>query len=387
MTDNFFNQSRTQHSEFFDIAAKLKAAWTQALYREYEQICYHYHIKLGAPLITVEDLSSKWGSWDPHKRQISISSELIKNHTWDKVIMILKHEMAHQIVDEHFKVREHHGPWFKKAAQMLGIDSFARISDLDLSSYSLEKIEQALSDEDMRLLRRVEKLLSLANSANEHEALLAMKKVRELYQNYDFDYFGLLAEKNHICKTIITGKKRLPRHYSLLAVLLNEHFQVRVIFSHLYDAKKLDTFQTLQILGASHHVSIADYVFSFLLSRLESEWRQHGLNYQQSSRRTQADFYFGIIQGFKQKLASLDQTPSADKDSKVLSQKNALMIQIDHDADQYVKFKFPRLRKTTFSTSTTDQTAVQEGMRRGRSINLSKAISQSDLSGSPKYLS
>ena len=45
----------------------------------------------------------------------------------------------------------------------------------------------SLTDEEKRLLEKTSKLLALAQSDNEHEAQLAMQRVRELYAKYNLD--------------------------------------------------------------------------------------------------------------------------------------------------------------------------------------------------------
>ena len=44
---------------------------------------------------------------------------------------------------------------------------------------------RVLSQEDEKLLRRAEKLLALAESDNENEALVAMERVQELYTKHN----------------------------------------------------------------------------------------------------------------------------------------------------------------------------------------------------------
>ena len=50
-------------SEEFIKVQKIRI-WTQRLIEEYRQIQFTYNLKLRIPVIRVEKLSSKWGTWD-----------------------------------------------------------------------------------------------------------------------------------------------------------------------------------------------------------------------------------------------------------------------------------------------------------------------------------
>ena len=89
------------------------------------------------PVITLADVESYYGMWCLKTRTITLSYKLLENCPWDRVIQVLKHEMAHQYVDEVFCKRDTHGPHFQKACQLLRVELWARrsgINELDLSS-------------------------------------------------------------------------------------------------------------------------------------------------------------------------------------------------------------------------------------------------------------
>ena len=97
--------------------------WLHQLQSEFKQICSWYRISLAVPAFRIGDSQAMLGSWDPESRTISISSTLINEYTWDAVINVLKHEMAHQYVHESMagSMALPHGHLFKEACEKLGI--------------------------------------------------------------------------------------------------------------------------------------------------------------------------------------------------------------------------------------------------------------------------
>src|SRR6056300_1228145 len=74
--------------------------WLYQLQSEFKLICDWYKISLAAPAFRLTESRRTLGSWNPDTRTISISTILIHEYSWDTVINVLKHEMAHQYVHE-----------------------------------------------------------------------------------------------------------------------------------------------------------------------------------------------------------------------------------------------------------------------------------------------
>jgi len=95
----------------------LRRAWTLQCYKEHENICWKCRIDISTPVIEIVEAKSFWGYWHHNlgSGTIKLSLNLINEHSWDVVINILKHEMAHQIVTELFDGKNNHGELFQRA--------------------------------------------------------------------------------------------------------------------------------------------------------------------------------------------------------------------------------------------------------------------------------
>ena len=251
----------------------LRRAWVSQLYREHQRIRWSFKIDLAQPAICLFDSQRSWGQWDGQSRTIKISWRLISGYSWDLVVNILKHEMAHQLVQEHFPSDDAHGPLFQEACALLGLDEEFRRASGDLPQPS--PTAAANEGGKHRIMDKVRKLLSLAQSNNEHEALLAMKKVNELIEKYNIGQPGEKSPDNYCYKIINPKRKRIELYQRLICTLLGDYFFVEVICADLYDAASDQVHKVIELLGLRENVEIAEYVYFFLVKQLEILWRQY----------------------------------------------------------------------------------------------------------------
>jgi hypothetical protein len=150
-------------------------AWINQVLEEYEDILYYHGVHMDKPSFSISESKRHYGSWEPDTRTISISRYFIEKYPWYLVIEMLKHEMAHQYVSEVLKEESIHSLPFKKACQKLGVHPEFCKASIDISSI-IAKLKKELSPRAEKMISKVEKLLSLGKSDNEHEARLASKR-------------------------------------------------------------------------------------------------------------------------------------------------------------------------------------------------------------------
>lgn len=357
-----------------DPTTHLQKKWVEQLHKEFENICWYYRVPLRRPLFVLEDAKSYLGKWDPASRTIVLTFELILNNPWSVVLEVLKHEMAHQYVNEMLGVDDAtHGDHFEHACEKLGIAEWARNASGDLPDSLHAKSEP--SDEEASLLRRVDKLLNLAQSSNEHESALAMMRVRELHLKYNFRNFQFSENRyrDYETKTIHLGKKRVSRVETALFSLLNEHYMVRVVFGDLYDALHDARYKIVELVGRKASILMAEHVYFFLKQTIERLWKEFFAYSKDAALR--ASYQLGIIRGFDSKLRQMNLT--MEKGLADLKQVKSLMIMADRDLEKYLLQKFPRLASRYAGRSRLDAQAYSQGISVGKLITVSKPITSS----------
>src|SRR3954453_8385307 len=149
------------------LSGELERAAILAVYRAWEDLNGAlFRFQMVRPAIELVDSGSRLGRWHGGLRAIELARSLLVEHGWGALIEVLKHEMAHQYVDEVLGQPDDamHGTEFRRVCEERGIDpSAAGVPASD-----------AVKPVDQHLLERIAKLLALAESPNEHEAQAAM---------------------------------------------------------------------------------------------------------------------------------------------------------------------------------------------------------------------
>ena len=342
-------------------------AWTEQLYREYEQILYQRDLKLKKVTIDIRTVSSFWGRWDPLLREISLSRKLIEDYPWSTVIEILKHEMAHQWVNEALNSDDSgHSDDFRRACNLIGVADWARNATGDIKNLLVS--DQSTEPRRIKLINRLRKLEALAESANENEAFLAMKRASELKEKYALSGD---AETDFTHRTICHGLKINPQYQVQLTSLLVEFYQVDVIFVEQYDAQKAARFKAIEIIGDKTSVEIAEYVYDYLWHQLPSLWR----NYKKTARKgaNKRSYYVGVLTGLRRRLrdeALTRQTPLYEEQALVETERRLSIGRQDYLQKRHPKIRISQSR----SGRLRDNKGFEAGLRSGRDLSIRNGI-------------
>lgn len=363
--------------------------WTLQLYREFDETLLYYRIRLPRPHIQLSESRTRYGSYDPLGPTLTISDHLIREHSWDVVLEVLKHEMAHMLVGES-SMETAHGPAFQEACSRLGLAPWARHAHIEVDPATAVQQHRQLSAEQERLLRRVEKLLSLATSSHEHEASLAMQRARELCARHQFENFGTDATYTYVL--IQHDKKVIPAHQASISSILCNHFYVDCVTRHQFDAKTGMRYKVLEILGTRENVQMAEYVYWFLWNQLPLLWRHYRQEkfgarselkrgQSRAPRVSQRSFYLGVLRGFDDKLslqkASLGPHGASEGLIALEAQERSLEARLQANLRQFVRERFPHLHRSGGRRHNLAADDFAGGRQRGRELNLHRGLTES----------
>lgn len=335
------------------LSAQLKSLLLHRLIAEWAAInrdCFNHTMK--PPILMLAETDTWLGRWTGNTRHLSLSQSLVLQQSWSVVLEVLKHEMAHQYVEEilHIKDETAHGPAFQRVCQRLGIDAQSA------------GLPSARSETEDRILRRITKLLALAESPNTHEAELAMQTAQRLMLSYNIDLNKQHVAQNYRFRTVGPIKTRHEGWEQVLGGLLAEHFFVRCIWVPVYLPLEGKSATVLELCGSDANLEIATYVHHFLSetgARIWKTWRaQRG-----SGDRRQ--FLSGLMVGFREKLL-MQQTKN---------QQEGLILAQDMGLENFMDRRYPRLH-TRRGGSTTMSDAFFEGRMEGQKLILHKAVKE-----------
>ena len=360
------------------------------LYQEYAWIIRSQKLALRPAVVTLKDLETHWGQWDSLTRTISISRKLIHNYSWFHVVGIFRHEIAHQLVDETYPFgipqAKSHGEVFKWACKKVGVPEEFSGASVRLQEQSPDWREWKRDEVTDRLLDKVRKLLALATSSNEHEALSAKNKVRELYAKHNLEQTAQDTRSRFSHLVICHGKKRIEIHQDKILGILVGHFFVQVVYFRLYDAKSGERHKAVEIIGTRENVLMAEYVYHFLLRQLEFLVREVAKHSPKKLTRVERKSYaLGILEGFAEKLAHSEVTAATVEEnhrtaSSELSLIGKALVRFRRDPgfEQYLAEVHPRLGSRSPSCHLMDDFAFDAGRSVGKTITLNKAVTAAE---------
>ena len=336
------------------LASDLAVAWNRKLY----QWWYHYNEEylgggLQAPQISLSRGLQTLGQWDPRHRRLSLSVDHIKAHPWLEVMETLRHEMAHQYVDEVLKARGEspHGPAFKRACQLLRCSPRAQ--------------GVPRPGEDEQVLRRLKKVLSLAESPNENEAQAAVKQARRLLLRYNVDMVELDRQRCFAHRTLGPIKGRRASYELWLAAILQDAFFVETLWVGTYDAQRDKNGTQLQVHGTPANLDMAAYVYDYLTGLLEQLWHSYKTQRRLPGNRERQRYWAGVLEGF---FAKLNQERQGDAQT-------ALVWRGDPRLQAYYRYLHPRIR-TSYSGGVRPTGAYADGLDEGGRVSIRQPVGE-----------
>lgn len=344
---------------------ELEAGLVRELAREHEHLNWAHFKRRLSPVAFRLVETQVLGRWVSAERTIEMSRALCLEQPWGVVVEVLKHEMAHQIVDEVMGIHDEtaHGPAFRDVCARLGID--ARASGMPAAT-------PRTADED-RVLARIAKLLALAESDAEHEAQAAASAAQRLMLKYNLELAAAHARRDYAFRHLGRPRRRVFEAERLLAVILQEHFFVEVIWVPTYVAEEGRRATVLEACGTPANLDLAEYVHGFLLAAGERLFAEH--KKRSVTGREKRSFTAGVMAGFYAKL----------KEEQRKQKQEGLVWVGDADLHDFYRRRHPRVHTARFAGSGPSH-ARELGREAGRSLVLHRPVGQGASGGAPRLL-
>jgi hypothetical protein len=319
------------------------------------------------PLFSLREMTNRLGYWSGERREICLSRSLVLNHPWDVVREVLLHEMAHQFAEEALGARGEppHGPKFLRACHLLRANPRASGTYRPLD----ERIAHEMPSPEDKIMLRVKKLMALAESRNRHEAELAMAKAHELIAKYNLELLSHSEDRDFV--SVFVGEPALRRFREdyHLARLLQDFYFVYGLWVPAYVLEKGKMGRVLEISGTIQNTKIACYIYDFVRHYVHCRWKTYnedkGLN-----RYRKTDFAVGIIEGFRSKLKQ-----QSEGKKRALDERGLVKLE-DPLLLEYAAYRYPHTTSFRRGVSSQDDDILKDGMKVGRSMVISKGITE-----------
>jgi hypothetical protein len=336
------------------LTLELERLALSAISEEYDQANYTlFADKLFKPALQLSDGASQWGSWHGDPPTITLSRKLVVGHGWPTLVEVLKHEMAHQFVEQVLGVTEPsaHGPLFRRVCRDRGIDPAAT---------GLRKAESAA---DPSVFGKVRRLLSLAQSGQRHEAEAAAAAAQRLMLKYNVELSQALDARDYCSAHLGKPSGRVQEAQRSLARVLREFFFVETLWVSAYRPLEGKRGSVLEVCGTRANVEMAQYVHDFLQRSAENLWLQHKRDNAIRANKDRRYFIAGVIAGFYAKL----------KAERARAAEEGLVWMGDPQLSQYFRRRFPKVTTVRYGTSS-GMSAHSAGRQAGQRLVLHRGI-------------
>jgi hypothetical protein len=259
-------------------------------------------------LVAIDD-RSRLGYFDPDGLTIGIHRSLMYSAKNRVLKDILRHELAHYFthIEHHrsgFDFRAH-GAEFRAVCEKYGLPPEARAATLDLREEN-DAIEGELQSE--AVIVKIRKLMSLAQSDNEHEAELATLRANQLILKHNLDVQAAVSAAREgdteYCVDLVLASRRNGPRISAIGQILQE-FLVYPVF----------TSAGLEVTGSRANVENARYIADYLNRELRALWKADRAH---NSRLKEKAFMAALAGSYVKKLkAAKHRMPACDRNALV----------------------------------------------------------------------
>ncbi len=307
------------------------------------------------PSLCLDETSRRLGCWKREERTLSLARRLVTEHPWTVVLEVLRHEMAHQYVDEVLGVHDEtaHGPTFQAVCEARAIDGRAA---------GVLEVDEAHAT----IMRRISRLLALADSDNQHEASSAMSAAHRLMRKHNVSVNrgeGQPGQYRFVQLGEVRG--RTPAHEKILAGILGQHFFVQPIWVVAYAPEAGRRGRVLEVCGRPENLQMAIYAHGFLLDTCERLWSRHKRERGIRGNKDRRRFYSGVMIGFSERLST----------AAVEAEETGLVWVGDAGLDAWTARRHPHLRQGRRTRMSVDG-AWHAGRAQGRKVVLRRPISK-----------
>ncbi|CBW27003.1 conserved hypothetical protein [Halobacteriovorax marinus SJ] len=298
------------------------------------------------------------GFFNHHLYQIGLNKRLLLLNDETILSNIIRHELAHfEAYLRYENAIKDHGAEYRELCKSHGWNEDVYSAKLKLE-HTLPHFQQE-NKSHSKLVNRVQKLLSLANSDNVNESQLATAKANELLLKYNLTQEDLSPEEEetYLLK-VLEGTKVNAKAKAIYEILTT--FNIQPVFSHAKGH------YYLEVIGARVNVELAHYVCDFLIFELDRLWAlSQRENPSLKGLAAKNSFFRGIAKGYKEKIKVIQRDSFTTKELVILKD----------DLDLRVKNVYSKLSYSSSSRVKENSKALGLGREVGKNLKIKKSIS------------
>ena len=218
------------------------------------------------------------------------------------------------------------------------------------------------------IIKKIQSLLALANSENEHEAKLATQKATELLTKYNLSMQEIESvEREYEVIHYRGGSSRMAAEHNDIFSILQRFFFIKVVRGRKRDHEAGKDYVTWSFFGEMHNVKIAHFVFAFLDKTFHSLYEQYKKAHK-TDRNSRKSFYLGLHKGIVEQL---------DISKKRAEQETGLVVVPDSKINDFIKQTVGKTKMMTIKKSlNVDSNAFNKGVEDGKNVRIAVGLEE-----------
>lgn len=225
-----------------------------------------------------------------------------------------------------------------------------------------------------RVIEKVQRLLALGSSPQEHEAKAAMAKAQALMMKHNLSMDEVSSFKSGEDEWVedkAWSRGRAPYYQDAIMHILDKYFFVQTLSRREPKFDENGAWErdvtTLVIFGKKENVKIAVFVAEFLSRTFQSLWKKYKKE-TRASRRQLKTYYAGLKQGFMAKLR--------EEREKLLDQNASMkgaLVEVETELMSELNSRY-NIRFQKSSPLNGSRSVYDAGFEDGKQINLREGV-------------
>ena len=306
-------------------------------------------------IVAIED-PQVLGRFDHEDYAIEINKCLMYKAEATVIKNILRHELAHYFFYIENQNTHHlfssHGSEFIKFCRRYGFGEEVYSASVDLRKEN-EVFKENVKSE--KIIEKIQKLLSLAESDNPNEAELATVKANQLIVQHNLESIANAPESRdeieYVTKLVLKSPRWTPR-LSAISGILKEFF-----------VHPVKTNIGLEITGIAANIKNGEYIAHFLEHKLKEVWYQHKREHPKLREKA---FMVALSSSYRFKLEA--------SHSKVSKKDRQALVAMDKELDWATNSLYGGLRGSANNFVNCVDSAIL-GNKAGRDLQINRGVS------------
>ena len=259
--------------------------------------------------------------------------------------------------------------------------------NLDAMPHHWKEAAHSMDDRQKAILRKIDRLFALAESSNLAESALAMEKAQNLLTEFNIERtsspdFNSRDVSSIVKLTLYLNHKAHTSLDRAIVILLQEFYFVKPVYSFYWSLDRLEYHAAVDIIGEKQNVLMAEYVFDFLVHKVDRLWEDAHKGGMKSSHRL--SYQVGILNGFFKKLSTIEKARSQRASN--VNQVNGLIALTKEKIDAYLSDLYPSLKSSSTRQKSWDAESYHQGASEGEKLQILRPIENTTPSQSEPFL-